>query len=373
MKLPETKKIRSLSSSILKKVAKVKLPKKSTSTSKVIKNVKPVSSSQISEKIKDFFSQIPPKTKKCLEYCKKLDLQKYSKIALLVVVCIYLIGGIVLSIFAYKAGSKKTDMKLTKRDIWVKKISIVYPLPAATVNGKFISLSQFYKQVSYLKNFNNQVSDSLSKEISDEITLRKRVLSNIIDSNMVRQEAEKNNIKVTKKDIEDAYKTAADANGGTDQIEQVLSKLYGMNKDQFMDLIEEQLYREKVQEKLLTQYHIKHILLTDQPKADAAKARLDKGESFDAVASSASEDSNSKAQGGDLGWLSRGDLKDKIDPEFEKTIVAMKKGQVSGIIKTKYGYHIVKLEDKKGKIDMTIEDWITSIEKKAKIHRFIKS
>lgn len=312
--------------------------------------------------------------KKYFAKFRKFNLAKIARISLLVIVGIYLLGAIVVSYFGYVTKSKsKGNLKVTKRDIWVEKITTIYPLPVAIVNGQTIGMHEFYQQVGFLKKFNGQVGESASKDITDETTLRKRVLDNLIESKLINQQAADQKIKVSKADIDAAYKSAAEANGGVDQIETVLDKYYGMTKTQFKALIAQQLYSEKVQGQLLTQVHIKHILLTDQAKADAALERITKGESFETVAKSASEDTNSKEQGGDLGWLSRGDLRDKIDPAFETAVMTLKKGAVSGIIKTKFGYHIVKLEAKKGTVDKSFADWMKDVNKKAKIKKFIKS
>ncbi|MDQ6950891.1 MAG: SurA N-terminal domain-containing protein [Mariprofundales bacterium] len=73
-------------------------------------------------------------------------------------------------------------------------------------------------------------------------------------------------------------------------------------------------------------------------KIDAAKARLDKGEAFAAVAKDVSEDSNAD-QGGDLGFFPRS----AMVPAFDKAVFALKKGDVSGVVRTKFGFHLIKL------------------------------
>jgi peptidyl-prolyl cis-trans isomerase SurA len=74
------------------------------------------------------------------------------------------------------------------------------------------------------------------------------------------------------------------------------------------------------------------------------KQRLLKGESFARLASVYSDDPGSKSQGGLLPEFGRGDMV----PEFERTAYKMKKDSVSEIIETRYGYHILKLVDKRG-------------------------
>ncbi|HKI62404.1 MAG TPA: SurA N-terminal domain-containing protein [Mariprofundaceae bacterium] len=75
-------------------------------------------------------------------------------------------------------------------------------------------------------------------------------------------------------------------------------------------------------------------------KIEAALARIKGGESFEQVAKAMSEDSNAE-KGGDLGWFKQGTMV----PEFDLTAFAMKKGAISDIIETQFGYHLIHLTD----------------------------
>ena len=83
--------------------------------------------------------------------------------------------------------------------------------------------------------------------------------------------------------------------------------------------------------------HCCHILVKTLTEAQNAKARLDKGEKFGAVAQQVSQCPSGK-KGGDLGTFTRG----KMVKEFEKTAFELEKGQISGPVKTQFGYHIIK-------------------------------
>jgi len=95
-----------------------------------------------------------------------------------------------------------------------------------------------------------------------------------------------------------------------------------------------------------------HILIrvkkdaTDAERADAlkkieaARARITGGESFDQVAKALSEDTTAE-KGGDLGWFKQG----MMVPEFDLTAFSMKKGAVSDIVETQFGYHLIHLTD----------------------------
>jgi len=86
--------------------------------------------------------------------------------------------------------------------------------------------------------------------------------------------------------------------------------------------------------------HCAHILVEKLSVAQGLKAKIAKGESFANLAQEHSID-GSKKRGGDLGFFGRG----MMVPEFEKAAFALQKGQVSDIVKTQFGYHIIKRLD----------------------------
>jgi len=85
------------------------------------------------------------------------------------------------------------------------------------------------------------------------------------------------------------------------------------------------------------QVHCAHILVKTEQEAKAILERLNKGEKFANIAKDASLCPSGK-KGGDLGTFSRG----KMVKEFETAAFTLQKGQTSPIVKTKFGYHIIK-------------------------------
>jgi parvulin-like peptidyl-prolyl isomerase len=77
-------------------------------------------------------------------------------------------------------------------------------------------------------------------------------------------------------------------------------------------------------------------------KAAAAKARVDAGEDWNAVCADVSEDTSTKASGGELGWFERGSLQ---DPAWEKVVFSMEKGDVRGPVPGDNGFHVFKAEE----------------------------
>jgi peptidyl-prolyl cis-trans isomerase C len=78
-------------------------------------------------------------------------------------------------------------------------------------------------------------------------------------------------------------------------------------------------------------------------KAEEISNRIRAGEDFAKLASKFSDDSATKENGGDLGFISRG----KISPDFEKVAFSLKKGEASGVVETPSGFQIIKVEEKK--------------------------
>lgn len=80
-----------------------------------------------------------------------------------------------------------------------------------------------------------------------------------------------------------------------------------------------------------------HILVQKESTAKEVIEKINKGESFAKLAEQYSIDGTRK-KGGDLGFFKRG----AMVKEFDKASFALKKGEVSGIVKTQYGFHIIK-------------------------------
>jgi peptidyl-prolyl cis-trans isomerase C len=104
-------------------------------------------------------------------------------------------------------------------------------------------------------------------------------------------------------------------------------------------------YYEKNKEKFapVAQIRASHILVKTEEEAKKILERLKKGEDFTQLAKKYSIDTVSAKNGGDLGFFSRG----QMAPEFEAAASKLKPGEISDPIKTQFGYHIIKVTDKK--------------------------
>jgi peptidyl-prolyl cis-trans isomerase D len=104
--------------------------------------------------------------------------------------------------------------------------------------------------------------------------------------------------------------------------------------------------------KVQNRVHAEHILFKTVGKTDAEVAEIKKkaedvlaqakkGGNFEDLAKKNSEDDASKAKGGDLGWIVEG----QTVPEFQKAAFSLPKGSISDLVKTEYGFHIIKVLD----------------------------
>jgi len=89
----------------------------------------------------------------------------------------------------------------------------------------------------------------------------------------------------------------------------------------------------------------RHILVPTENEAKAILVELNKGTDFAELARQKSKDPAAAAQGGDLGYFT----KDQMVPEFAEIAFKLEKGQLSEPIKTQFGWHIIKVEDKRKK------------------------
>jgi peptidyl-prolyl cis-trans isomerase C len=88
---------------------------------------------------------------------------------------------------------------------------------------------------------------------------------------------------------------------------------------------------------MVKEVHAAHILVKTQEEAQGILNDLKSGKSFNQIAAAKSLCPSGK-RGGDLGWFTRG----KMVKEFENAAFGLKKGEMSGIVRTQFGWHIIK-------------------------------
>jgi len=291
----------------------------------------------------------------------------------------------------------------------------------AVVNGTVINQVEFDSEM-------NRVLERLQRtgrfpNDLERSQIKKQVLENLIARELLYQESQKKGIKVDQKEIE-AQLTALKGRFPSEvEFKKALSTMnlteaglrFQFERDlAIRKLLDDQIGgKSTVSEKESRAYYdsnlesfkkpeqvrASHILIKVDPGADEAKkaeartkieslqAKLKNGEDFGAVAKEYSE-GPSGPKGGDLGFFGRGQM---VKP-FEETAFSMKPGQVSGMVETRFGYHLIMVTErtpestlsyeevkdrleqylKQQKVQEEIAAYVETLKDKAKIERLVK-
>ena len=291
----------------------------------------------------------------------------------------------------------------------------------AVVNGTVINQPEFDNEM-------NRVLERLQRtgrfpNDLERSQIKKQVLENLIARELLYQESQTKGIKVDQKEIE-AQVTALKGRFPSEvEFKNALSTMNLTEADlrfQFeRDLAIRKLLDDQIGGKITVsekeskayydnnlesfkkpeQVRASHILIKVDPEAEEAKkaeartkiesvqAKLKKGEDFGALAKEYSE-GPSGPKGGDLGFFGRGQM---VKP-FEEAAFSMKPGQVSGMVETRFGYHLIMVAErtpestlsyeevkdrleqylKQQKVQEAIAAYVETLQGKAKIERFVK-
>lgn len=197
-------------------------------------------------------------------------------------------------------------------------------------------------------------------------------LNSLIANKIIDIEAKSKNVEVTEEDVQKQIDKIAEQYGGRETFEQFL-EMYGTSLDDIEENIkinakiekllgpdveieedEMKAYFEENKESFDEKEQVKasHILVDSEDKAKEVKEKLQAGEEFADLAKEYSTDTSNNERGGDLGYFTRG----AMVKEFEDAAFSMEIGQISDPVKTDYGYHIIKVEDKKPAKEATYEE-----------------
>jgi parvulin-like peptidyl-prolyl isomerase len=249
----------------------------------------------------------------------------------------------------------------------------------AVVNQEIITFSEVEKMSRSLQ-VEIQTEDRLERRERVQEIFRK-VLEKLIEEKLIDQEAKKSGIKVTSKEVEGAIEEVKRRYAVDQENFEKLLAAEGVTLETFKKEIEKQILRTKVinwavkveptaGEKELRDFYQKHIdryrvnesyrishILFPIPKdasleqsreirkrSQKVLERIKGGEDFGEMALLYSEDPSSRKDGGDMGYFKRGELL----PTLEREALRLQVGEVSGVIRAEFGFHIVKLLDRKG-------------------------
>jgi len=252
---------------------------------------------------------------------------------------------------------------------------------AARINGQAITVIAFQRE-------RDRRALGLEIQPATAAAFDASVLQTMIDQVLIEQAATREGIVVTDAEIDAELSIQADlasANGQT--LEGIVSaQMYTM--DEYRAVIRGMLIAQKLSQVVANvspyavQVHSRHILVTDEATARALLAQIQQGADFAQLALQYSLDGSTAPTGGDLDWVSRGDL---LQPEVEDAIFALEPGQISPEpVKSSLGYHIVqvleKVEDRPlsqaalaEKQQQAFMAWLDSQRQAAVIERYVGS
>jgi peptidyl-prolyl cis-trans isomerase D len=249
-------------------------------------------------------------------------------------------------------------------------------VPGAFVNGTFVGMDRYAAEVQGRFQLTVSVFEELIRQGLLEEKFRKRVTDGIsVGPNELQDEFRFKNEKIK---LNYALIKPEDLAAKINPTDAEIKAEYEKNKSRYQvpekrvvryGLLDTTQMRRNIQvsdDQLKVQYqnniqqyqvpnrvHAEHILFMTVGKTDAEVDEIKKtaedvlkqakkGAKFEDLAKKYSEDPGSKEKGGDLGWITQG----QTVPEFEKTAFGLDKGQISDLVKTQYGFHIIKVLEK---------------------------
>lgn len=263
----------------------------------------------------------------------------------LFLLAVYFIFGVIGFVLVYP---KKSDSKFTQV------MGLLYPMPAARIDDSVVWSHQFTQRVRYLDHFNQKTGDqTATKKLTDQ-QLRGQVLDGLIENKLIYLEAKKRGVSVSGEEITVAYANQ----GKPEEVSQKIAELYGMSESQFKTILGEQILKDKVKTAALMKIRLRHILVTTLLGAQDAKRQISGGKSFADAAKEFSQDAQSKDKSGDLGYWYKGELAKQISPGFEEVAFKQKVDEVSDLIQTQYGFHILQVTEKTGDNYQSYDEWL---------------
>lgn len=201
-----------------------------------------------------------------------------------------------------------------------------------------------------------------------------QAVNQLIYERLINREAAKQNITVTDEDVNaELTKIKAEMGATDDAAFESSLEMYGYTLEKFKEQLRQQVRLTKLVEPQvqvtdadLTDYYeqnkaqfetpeqvkASHILVKTKEEAEKLLAELKGGADFAKLATEHSTDPGSAAQGGDLGYFGKG----RMVAPFEEAAFALNVGEMSGIVETEHGFHIIKLTDKQAAKTATFEE-----------------
>lgn len=244
---------------------------------------------------------------------------------------------VILFLFLVGFGIALASGKL--QGAWVDRVVTMVPYPSAFVNSRMVPYRTYLEDYKTLRYYFTNNKNGTTEQAPSDADLKKVILNRLVYDVVLQQTAKQHSVTVSDEELEQQLQSIAKASG-TDDMAALLNDLYGLDVTQF---------KQKILLPYLTFQKLDTALAADTAATNAAKERAEtvlaevqKGEkSFADLAQQYSEDSTASV-GGDLGFFGRG----QMVKEFEDAAFALKAGETSTVVKSPFGYHIIRVEER---------------------------
>lgn len=248
-----------------------------------------------------------------------------------------------------KQVESKTDSKEAAKELGKDSVAIV--------NGEKISKDSYKEEMSFYGSM-----------LASRQNLKNSIIQMMVQDKLISDDMKANKLTVADKEVNDAFMNSVKQFGGQEQFDKMLDD-YNMDLEKFKETVKKDLMYQKHREWFGKEHQVSddeikqyfednkeqfskrdasHILVEDEETAKEIKKKLDEGEDFAKLAKEYSKDTANAEKGGELGSFAKG----QMVKEFEDAVFSLKEGEISGPVKTQFGYHIIKLN----KIEESLED-----------------
>jgi parvulin-like peptidyl-prolyl isomerase len=258
---------------------------------------------------------------------------------------------------------------------------------AAVVSGEPIYLVDYERMVAQYETamISSGVDFSTTDGQARLLQAREDILNSMIEQVLIEQYALQQGIVVTDEDVQVAIDQIVQDVGGEAEF-QVRLEQNGITEQDMWNDLRAQLIGAKVVEQVTSSVpetadhvHARHIYVDTREGAEQLLTLLQGGADFAELAQQHSQDESTRRTGGDLGFFPRGVL---MVPEVEEAAFGLQPQQISGVIASSFGYHIVEVlerdpsralspENLQHLKERAFQDWIESLWAQAEIERYV--
>lgn len=251
---------------------------------------------------------------------------------------------------------------------------------AVSVNGEGVLLELFELEVI---RFEYSKTDS-GIDLATLGAYRSDLLESMIDLVLLAQGARANGFMVEDTEIDDRLNLMVESAGDWGEFE-LWMELNGYTQETLRTALVKEIeaawmvsfISDQVPDSA-DQVHARHILVASKAEADGLREQLQDGVDFNTLARQYSIDASTRPAGGDLGWFPKGFL---LWPEVETASFALQPGEISTVIKSEIGYHILEIIEREDHLlaysvrqalcERAIESWLSAERVSADIQTFI--